>query len=76
MAKMSKEPGYTEAFDELQTIVREIEDGEISVDQLSEKVKRAAYLITICKAKLTATEGDVTRILKDLEDDEGPARMS
>ena len=64
---MSKEPNYTEAFEELQEIVLEIEQGEISVDQLSEKVKRAAILIKICKAKLTTTEEDVARILKELE---------
>ena len=58
---------YTEAFEELQHIVSEIESGEISVDELSEKVKRATQLIRICKAKLTSTEEDVNRILKDLE---------
>jgi exodeoxyribonuclease VII small subunit len=64
---MSKDPNYTEAFEELQGIVLEIEQGEISVDALSEKVKRAAVLIKICKAKLTSTEEDVSRILKELE---------
>jgi exodeoxyribonuclease VII small subunit len=64
---MSKEPNYTEAFEELQEIVLEIEQGEISVDALSEKVKRAAVLIKICKAKLVSTEEDVARILKELE---------
>ena len=63
---MSKEPNYTEAFEELQEIVLEIEQGEISVDKLSEKVKRAAILINVCKAKLTSTEEDVTKILKEL----------
>jgi exodeoxyribonuclease VII small subunit len=58
---------YTDAFNELQEIVTEIEEGEISVDVLSEKVKRAALLIKICKAKLTSTEEDVTNILKELE---------
>jgi exodeoxyribonuclease VII small subunit len=64
---MSKEPNYTEAFEELQEIVSEIEQGEISVDKLSEKVKRAAILIKICKAKLFSTEEDVAKILKELE---------
>jgi exodeoxyribonuclease VII small subunit len=64
---MSKEPNYTEAFDELQEIVLEIEQGEISVDKLAEKVKRAAVLIKICKTKLTSTEEDVAKILKELE---------
>ena len=60
-------PTYTEAFEELQHIVSEIEGGQISVDALSEKVKRAAFLIGVCKAKLTSTEQDVNRILKDLD---------
>jgi exodeoxyribonuclease VII small subunit len=64
---MSEQPNYTAAFDELQQIVSEIESGEISVDELSEKVQRAAMLIRICKNKLTATEGDVNKILKELE---------
>jgi exodeoxyribonuclease VII small subunit len=60
---------YTEAFAELQQIVADIEDGEISVDELSEKVKRASELIAICKKKLTSTEEDVNKILKELEDE-------
>ncbi len=45
----------------------EIEEGQISVDELAEKVKRAAFLIKICKTKLTSTEEDVNRILKELD---------
>ena len=64
---MNDSPNYSEAFDELQQIVSEIEEGQISVDELSEKVKRAAMLISICKSKLSSTEEDVNKILKDLE---------
>ncbi len=64
---MSEKINYTAAFEELQTIVSEIEQGEISVDELSEKVKRASQLIKICKTKLTATEEDVNKILKELD---------
>jgi exodeoxyribonuclease VII small subunit len=63
---MSASPRYTEAFEELQAIVNEIENGQISVDELSEKVKRATELIRICKLKLTTTEENVNQILKDL----------
>lgn len=65
---MSEEIKYTEAFEELQQIVADIEDGEISVDELSLKVKRASELIKICKTKLTSTEEDVNQILKELEE--------
>lgn len=59
---------YTEAFTELQQIVSDIEDGEISVDELGIKVKRAAELIKLCKSKLSETEEDVNQILKELEE--------
>lgn len=61
------EINYTDAFDELQEIVSDMEDGQINVDELAQKVKRATELIRICKNKLTATESDVQKILKELE---------
>lgn len=64
---MSKELKYDDAFSELQQIVADLEDGEISVDDLSVKIKRASELIQLCKKKLTTTEEDVTKILKELE---------
>ncbi|MEO7209994.1 MAG: exodeoxyribonuclease VII small subunit [Chitinophagaceae bacterium] len=64
---MNETINYTTAFEELQTIVTEIEQGEISVDELSEKVKRAALLIKLCKTKLITTEEDVNKILKELD---------
>ena len=66
-----KEITYTEAYDELQAIVADIEQGEISVDELSAKVKRAAMLIKICKSRLTTTEADVSKILKELDTNQG-----
>ncbi len=58
---------YEQAYEELQQIIADIESGEISVDLLSEKVKRAAELIQLCKSKLTSTENDVQKILDDLK---------
>lgn len=65
---MSKIVKYEESFEELQQIVTDLEDGEISVDELSSKIKRASELIQFCKKKLTSTEEDVSKILKELED--------
>jgi exodeoxyribonuclease VII small subunit len=58
---------YTEAIVELETIVEEIENEDISVDDLSEKVKRASELIRLCKTKLTKTEQEVNEVLKEIE---------
>ncbi|MDD2412149.1 MAG: exodeoxyribonuclease VII small subunit [Bacteroidales bacterium] len=57
---------YTEAASELEQIVQDIENAEISVDELSEKVKRAAELIHFCNKKLTQTEEDVQKVLDDI----------
>ncbi|MCU0370786.1 MAG: exodeoxyribonuclease VII small subunit [Bacteroidales bacterium] len=66
---MEKKISYTEAITELESIVSEIEQGEITIDTLSEKVKRASELIRICKEKLTATETDVSKILEELKEE-------
>ncbi len=58
---------YQDAYNELQEIVSEIEAGEIGIDEISQKVKRASELIEVCKAKLFQTEQDVDQILKNLE---------
>lgn len=64
----SNTPSYQDAFEELQTIIRQLESGTTTVDELSVKIKRASELIKICKDKLHTTEMDVQQILKDLEE--------
>jgi exodeoxyribonuclease VII small subunit len=64
---MSEILNYSTAFKELQQIVSDLEEGEVNVDELSEKVKRATQLIAVCKSKLTETEEDVNKILRELE---------
>jgi exodeoxyribonuclease VII small subunit len=57
---------YSQAIEELEAIVYEIENEDISVDQLSEKVKRASFLISMCKEALHTTEEEVKKILEEL----------
>ncbi len=66
MATKKKTPNYTEASDELETILTEIESGESDVDELSDRVARAAELIEICRKKLSATALDVRKIVDQL----------
>ncbi|VAW29667.1 hypothetical protein MNBD_BACTEROID07-1518 [hydrothermal vent metagenome] len=65
-----KEQNYSRAIEELEKIVTEIENEDISVDELSEKVKRAAGLIRICKAVLYKTEEEVNAVLKDMREEQ------
>ncbi len=64
-----KNKTYKEAIVELESIVNEIENEEISVDELSEKVKRASQLIRLCKSKLTKTEEEVSKVLEEMKED-------
>jgi len=57
---------YTEAKKELTTIVTAIETGELDVDALTEKVKRASELILFCREKLTNTDQELQKILDDI----------
>ncbi len=57
---------YSEAFEQLQLLVNELENGEISVDLLAQKVQTASELIKICKEKLVSTELEVNKVLQEL----------
>ncbi len=66
---MAKEPTYGEAVEELERIISEIEAESVDVDVLTEKVKRATFLIGFCKERLKSTEVEVQKALSGLEDD-------
>jgi len=64
---MSKEITYTEAFEKLQTVVQELEGAEISIDELSDKIRYAKELLEICQTKLNKVEEDVDEILAEMK---------
>lgn len=64
---MSEELNYKTAFDELAQIAEDMENETISVDELSEKVKRATYLITFCQTELKSTEEEVRNVLGQMD---------
>jgi len=64
--KKKAEPGYAEAGNELEQILQDIESGDIDLDLLSDKVERAAALLTFCRQKLAATEVQVKKITTEL----------
>ncbi len=67
MAK-SKEMTYSQALNELETIVRGIESEEVDVDVLADRIKRASFLIKFCKDKLRKAEDEVKKVLSDMEE--------
>lgn len=60
------ETTYTAAFEELKEIVDQLENDNVSVDELTEKMKRATVLMKICRDKLTKTEEEVNKTIEEL----------
>ena len=63
--------GYGEAVTELESILREIEDVDVDVDVLAERVRRAAQLIEWCRCRILAARSAVEDATADLVDDDG-----
>ncbi|MGC8777332.1 MAG: exodeoxyribonuclease VII small subunit [Candidatus Caldatribacteriaceae bacterium] len=61
----SMELSYEGAFQELKTIVEELEKGEVNVDCLVEKVKRATFLCRFLRERLRKTEEDIQAIFEE-----------
>ncbi len=62
---MPKKITYNQAVSEIENILHEIENEEIDVDNLSDKVKRVSFLIKHCKQKLTNTDEEVKSIFEE-----------
>jgi len=62
-----EKPTFNKAVAELEKILEQIESGELDVDNLSGKVKRASELLRLCQAKLRDTEEEIDKIINDME---------
>lgn len=60
---MEKTMKYEKAVAELEQIVAQMESGELNLDELSTKLKRAQELIKMCKDRLTKTDEEIQQIL-------------
>lgn len=56
---------YEEAMERLENIVSDMENGNLDMDSLCEKVKTAQKLIKMCRDKLTRTDEEIKKILTD-----------
>lgn len=57
--KMTKQLNYEEAMAELKQIMQEVQQPDISLDVLEEKMKRAQVLLAQCKDKLRNMETEL-----------------
>ena len=65
------ETKYTKAIKRLEEIIEKIENEEVDVDELSDKVKEAVELITTCKERIEKAEMEVKRVVDELGEKAG-----
>lgn len=61
---MKKELKYNEAFNKLEEILKQLEEGNIPLDKLSTKVKQANEFIAICETKLRNIQVEIKDVTK------------
>ena len=60
-----KEIKDEEAVKQLEDIVKQLENGELDLDDMSSELKKAQQLIKICKDRLTKTDEEIKKILEN-----------
>lgn len=63
----AKAPAFRDALEELEAILARIEE-DLDVDRLAGELRRAAYLLEVCRGKIRKAEVEVTQIVQSLEE--------
>ena len=63
----TKKETYSEAMKRLETIVSQIESGELDIDELGNQLKEAQKLIKFCRDKLYKADEEIKKMLGDDE---------
>ena len=64
--KKVDELSYDDAVKELKSILNSLQDETLSIDQLTDSIKRASELLESCNSRLTSTEQKVNSVIKKL----------
>jgi len=69
MATKKKET-YAQALARLEDIVSRIDNNELEIDELAEKIKEANEIIAFCSDKLTKADREIEKLLSEKRDSE------
>lgn len=64
MATKKKET-YAQALARLEDIVSRIDNNELEIDELAEKIKEANEIIAFCSDKLTKADREIEKLLSE-----------
>lgn len=62
------EIGYAEALEELEAILAELEESDVDVDVLADRVARASELIRVCRERIGNAKLQIEKVVAGLED--------
>ncbi|KAA6341987.1 Exodeoxyribonuclease 7 small subunit [termite gut metagenome] len=62
---VKKQETYSQAIKRLEEIVRQIDNNELEIDKLSEKIKAANEIISFCSEKLTKADKEIEKLLNE-----------
>ena len=70
MPSTKKKETYSQAISRLEQIVSQIDNNELDIDQLADKIKEANGLIAFCQSKLTKADTEIEKILAERRESE------
>ena len=65
--KGDKQPGFEKSLERLETIVREMESGELSLEKMMKHFEEGMSLVGICSTKLNEVERKIELLVKQGE---------
>lgn len=69
MATKKKET-YSQAMSRLEQIVNQIDNNELEIDELADKIREASDLIAFCQSKLMKVDAEIEKILAERRESE------
>jgi len=67
---VKKKETYTQAVERLEKIVHQIDNNELEIDELAEKIKEANDIIAFCTEKLTKADKEIEKLLSEKQKNE------
>ncbi|MFA5044151.1 MAG: exodeoxyribonuclease VII small subunit, partial [Kiritimatiellia bacterium] len=62
-----KQPGFEKSLERLETIVREMESGELSLEKMMKHFEEGMSLVGVCSTKLNEVERKIELLVKQGE---------
>ena len=70
MPVTKKKETYSQAMERLEKIVSQIDNNELDIDILAEKIKEANEIIKFCSDKLAKADKEIEKLLSEKQESE------